>query len=293
MDRAPGQEGAAPVLVDESARFQIPVQLEKAVDHGGDQPAAHFDRARPAEQRARRVPDLLREAARRLRDVDADAEHGPVEAAAFKVDRGLGQNAADLPAVQVNVVHPLDLRMQRRHVLDRPAHGDRGRRRDEQRALGRAGRAQQEAEIDARAGRRLELPPEAPLARRLGFGDQHEPLLCALLRLGLQKGVRRGHGAAHIEPHGEIRRQIPRNAPRREHVAVGAQRVAALRHGVDPVPVRLELPDRLPDRVARHAERGGNLLARNVTAAVPVQIVQNCILYAHNPSSPMLSAPAF
>ena len=109
------------------------------------------------------IPDLLREAARRLRDVDADAEHGPVEAAAFKVDCGLGQNAADLPAVQINVVHPLDLRMQRRHVLDRPAHGDRGRRRDEQRALGRAGRAQQEAEIDARAGRRLDCRPRRPL----------------------------------------------------------------------------------------------------------------------------------
>ena len=66
--------------------FEVLIQREKATDDGSRNAAAHLHGARAVENSTGDGANLLREALFRHSDVDADAEHGPVETAVFKIN---------------------------------------------------------------------------------------------------------------------------------------------------------------------------------------------------------------
>ena len=72
-----------------------------------------------------------------LAHVDADTYHQPRRAAVGE-QGGLGQNAAELFAVQHHIVAPLDAAVRVAEALNSPAHGHRRQRRHGEQLPGRA-----------------------------------------------------------------------------------------------------------------------------------------------------------
>ena len=236
------------------------IERKKFIQHGGGKRRAERFPAR-LRKRARDGCKLGREAARRRADVDADAEDGIAQTAVFKVERALGEDAADLFAVHIHIVDPLNLRRDGCHTLDGVRNGDSGCRGDEQRIAHGKLRAQQNAHIQpcARRGQKGLAAPPAP--RRLRGGNDHRSLGRTIFGEAAHAGI----GGIGIFQRGDgkpRRAQTRRDGCCRQPAAVGAQRVTAARHGVDGIAIVPQGADRLPHggaadaRLFRHLRAG-------------------------------------
>ncbi len=108
----------------------------------------HGCRDRRGKMAACRAGQLLGPIGRGGGQVEADAHHQPFQLAALHVSSGFGQDAADLAALIVKVVHPFDAQFQPAQGLNSPGHGHRC---TDGRTLGIGGREggpQDEGEVD-------------------------------------------------------------------------------------------------------------------------------------------------
>ena len=78
--------------------------------------------------------------------------------------------------------------------------------------------------------------------------------------------------------------QILPDAALGEHVAGSGEAVAAVRHRLNGVAVRLEGFDRLPDRVSAHAEAARDFLTGEEDALVGFEQGAKVVLYGHGES---------
>ena len=204
---------------------------------------------------ARRAGQLLGPIGRGGGQVEADAHHQPFQLTAFHVGPGFGQDAADLAALIVKVVHPFDAQFQPAQGLDSPGHGHR---RTDGHTLGIGGREggpQDEGEVDPLPGRAFKPPPQPP-APRLLVGREHQRTVgrtaqCQLL--GRQVGALQR--VVDVDGSG-----IGAHCFGAEGIAA-CQPVAPARGGIQRVSLGRKRLCRLVDSRAAHAQRFGQLLA--------------------------------
>ena len=186
--------GIAPIIIIDE--YDIPIQEGYAKDFYED--IVGFMRNffsgafRPAGvETARDGPQLLGPVLRAGGQVQADAHHQPFQLAALDVGPGFRQDAADLLAVIIEVIDPLDAQVQPAEPLHSPADGHRRADGDGLRlGHGQAG-PQHQREINAFPRRALEPPPQPAPARRLLTCQHHRAVGLALegQRLGRAVGA--------------------------------------------------------------------------------------------------------
>jgi len=218
-------------------------------------------RRRPAGvEAARDGPQLLGPVLRAGGEVEANTRHQPFQLAALKVGPGLGQDAADLFAVVVKVVDPLDAQLQPAELLHGPADGHRRADGDGLRlGHGQAG-PQHQREIDALSRRAFKPPPQPSPARRLLAGKHHRAMRRTLK--GQRLGGAVGAFQRVVEEDGRVilphRLGTEGVAPRQPIAPPGGsfQRIA----------LRRQRGGGLVDGGAAHAQLPGQLLARDALA---------------------------
>ena len=137
------------------------------LDHRRGQLRARNEPARLAQDGRCDLRDLADEVLLALADVEADARHDVLELAGLTLDAQLGQNAAELSAVQDEIVCPLDLRVRPRHAVDRAAHRNGDETRERHQLRRRKLRAQQDRQVNALARRALKAAAAAAASARL------------------------------------------------------------------------------------------------------------------------------
>ena len=203
---------------------------------------------------------LLRPVGRGRGEVEADAHHQPFQLAALDVSARLGQNAADLPALIVEVVHPLDAQLQPAEGFHGPRHSDSG---PDGHGLGIGGgkvRAEQQRKVNALAGRAFEDPAHPSAPGLLVAGEHQRPVRGTGQRQLLGRQV--GAFKAVVEVDG---RRVAAHGLGTERVAAG-QPVAPAGGGVQRVPLGRKGGSGFVDGGAAHAERLGQPLAGDVAA---------------------------
>ena len=132
------------------------------------------DRGGPARKKAAcHTGQLLRPVGGGAGQVQADAHHQPFQLAALHAGARLGQDAADLFALIVEVVDPFDAQLQPAQGLYGPGHGYGGADGHGQRLAGGDAHPQHQREVDPLARRALEDPALPAPARRL-MACQHQ-----------------------------------------------------------------------------------------------------------------------
>ena len=180
----------------------------------------------------------------------------------------LAEDAGHLAPADEDVVRPLDLRGDLRATLGQPfVDRDRGDQRQLRDARRLDVRGEQDREIDVLPGGRLPAPPHPPPPGGLGVGDDHGALDRTLPREVPDRAVRRVDRVVVVDapPEGP-RFQVRRHFGGERNVRDGAQEVALLRGGDDPVPRPLQFPDVLPDRAPGDAEPPADLRSGEVLA---------------------------
>ena len=207
------------------------VQRPKLVEEGGGQRRTGTRRRGIIEQRPGYILQFCRPAIGRGRDVETQAQHRIVQHAAFHVQRGFGQDAADLAAIPPEVVDPLDAQFRTGNLLSGAAggHGGHSGQAD---SLAQADlRPQQDAEVQPALGREEAVPtPAAP--GRLCLGDQHQPFGGTILSAGPQSSIRAGQTIDDLDLQGSGRfwGQQRRDGGGIEHVGSRGEDVAAVGH---------------------------------------------------------------
>ena len=122
-------------------------------------------------------------------------------------------------------------------------------------------RMQNDAQIEA-AGRRDKLAVIAPSAAGLRSRDDRRAVRCTRDRKRFGGLIGRLQARVNLDllrPDRGI--QIGENSRSRQHIIFGADTVAFVCYGVDAVAGLAEITDRLPDRIARNAQRLCDCLA--------------------------------
>ena len=199
--------------------------------------------------------------------VDADADDDVAHHAAFTVQAGLGQNAADLPIFDINVVDPFDPGCPAGQLFYRLGNRDGGTGGQADGFRRGQGRVQQKAQIQAAVGGRVEAAPHAAAACGLLPGHKRKTSLRTLSRKPLEHGV---CGAdALITLYFELTvPQIPDDAIHAQHIACRTQTIAAVGHGFDLIACFPQLADRLPYRRAADEKTAGQLFTRHIPVGI-------------------------
>ena len=192
--------------------------------------------------------------------VQPDAHHQPFQPPALKVGARFGQNAADLFALIIKVVHPLDGKLQPAQVLHRPANRHGGADGGGLGAGGGQFRPQQDGAVDPLARRAFEFAAQPPPARAL-VGREHQ---CAVGGTVQRQQLCRAVGAFQrvVDVH---RGGVGAHGFGAEGVAA-RQPVAPAGNGFQRVALGREGGGGFVHRRAAHAQRVGQLLAGNIIA---------------------------
>ena len=128
-----------------------------------------------SESRAGDAAQLLGKVPGRDAGVDAQTDDDIAHYPPLAVHAGLGQNAADLSLVEVNVIDPLDLGLPAGELLDGLGRGHRGAGGQARGLCGAQGRAEQQAHIQAAPGGRVKAPTHPAPAGGLFLGHKDQP----------------------------------------------------------------------------------------------------------------------
>ena len=254
-DPVPRHKAAGAVLV-QAVESRAEGQQLPGNGPGQRRPA---DRGWPArEEAARCTGQLFRPVGGGGGQVEPNAHHQPFQQAALHAGAGFRQDAADLFALIVEVVDPLDAQLDAAELLHSPGHGHGSPDGDAQRLGGRHGHPQHQRKIDALARRALESAAHPAPARAL-LARQHQramrgPGQCQPL----------GRLVAAVQPLVDINRcGVLAHGVGAERVPA-QQPVAPAGGGFQRVPLRCEGGSRLVDGRPAHPQRLGQLLAGDV-----------------------------
>ena len=216
-------------------------------------------------------PQLLGPVLRAGGQVQADAHHQPFQLAALDVGPGFRQDAADLLAVIIEVIDPLDAQVQPAEPLHNPADGHRRADGDGLRlGHGQAG-PQHQREINAFPRRALEPPPQPAPARRLLTCQHHRAVGRTL------EGQRLGRAVGAFQLVVEVDGGVV--LPHR----LGAEGVAARQPiappggGFQRVALSRQCGGSLMDSSAAHTQLPGQLLAGDAFALGGGERRQKCL----------------
>ena len=198
---------------------------------------------------------LRAEVGLRLAHVEAQAHHHVAQGGGLRLQLQLGEDAAQLAAVQDHVVGPLDVGADAAQRLHRVAHRHRRPRRQGGHLLQAARRPQQGGQVQPLPRRGQEGAAPAAPAPGLLPGDHHQPVGHGVHRPALDLVVGGVHRlqADQLLPHpaaGHRRRQLPGG----EQIRRALQPVAPPGGGGDGVPLPPQGLDGLPDRRPAHPQ---------------------------------------
>ncbi len=199
-----------------------------------------------------------------------------LQAAALHIRCGLREDAAAFFAVKIQIVHPFDPEPFARNRFHRTANGYRRRAGNEHRILHRQRAAQYHREVQPRSRRRGKAAP-APAAAAGLVVCRHKRAVGGALGGKLFGGEIGGDQRLFHHNARQTVAQVQPHALFREHVAFRAQRVAFILHGLDRVPLPLQLAHGLPYRRAGNAHLPRQRLARKRRAAVFFQKRQKAL----------------
>ena len=262
------------------------VEIPKAVQELSDQPVFCF-RAAVLQNRPGNGLNLLREPLCGWVEVDASPQHHVVKSAGFQTNGSLRQDAADLFAMEENVVDPFNAGLLPGHRFYGLTHRRRSRRRKAGRLLGRVGRrAEQQTQVYAGINRRKELSPIAPPPVGLLAGDNDAAFRAALIGLFPDKGVGGGRGGKYRQIQIPVfRLQKSADALRGQDVRIRGETVALIGCGVDGVAVFPEGVHCFPHGCTGDLKRPGNFLPGEKCPLAVFQQGKQLFLGGHGVSS--------
>lgn len=292
LHRPPRQAGAGAVFPQETALTEIRQQLFQFAQHGAEQ-------LRPLDVTVRHslldgsdtAAQLRRKSGLGVADVDADADDHLFQQTGFQTCPALGQNAAELPAVQEQVIHPLDAHLCPVQIVNSTCHSDGGARRQERRIpKGQVG-TEDQREIQSGTRRRTERPPLSAASGSLAVRRHYR---AAAIAAFLQKLPAVGVGGVQLRKHKQL---LPQCAgvqilPHRllcQQVGIGHQPVSDALAGLNGIALLLQCTHGFPHGVAAHAQMRCQHLAGTKLTLCLCQILRCRIFYTHG-SAPFSAA---